>query len=249
MSEMNQIGIKQVLRAAWMAHAARLCAAGVDGDAMRQALSERVAADARARGRSGSAGTCEFAVTNLMRIWGAQDAPAASMRADALQVMHTQETAAQWALIMATYPFWAETATHVGRLLTIQTTATQVQIVQRLRERYGDRPTVVRYARYVLRAMVDWGVLRDTATSGIYEGSPRQAVNAAATALLAEGVLRANGGVQTAGTLLRHPALFPFECGDCSAADVLAANDRLQGVTLGRDALGVGVKKKTPAFM
>jgi hypothetical protein len=30
---------------------------------------------------------------------------------------------------------------------------------------------------------------------------------------------------------------------------MLAANDRLQGVTLGRDAFGVGVKKKTPAFV
>jgi len=210
-----EIGIKQVLRYRWMQAAGRMAAAGMNESAMRAALHEtllaedsvernpritaspaprRGAGDAVIRGllhsdgdapRVRSAQTRTFTVNNLVRIWGPSAEP---LRTDALVVLGetpTMASAAHWALISAAYPFWAETALQVGRLLTLQGTATQPQIVQRLRERYGDRTTVRRYAQYVIRAMVDWGVLRDAARRGMYEGGASLAVDAPAAALLA----------------------------------------------------------------
>ncbi|MCX6020038.1 MAG: hypothetical protein NTZ50_16340 [Chloroflexi bacterium] len=96
--------------------------------------------------------------------------------------------AVHWSMTAVAYPFWAETAAQIGRLLTLQEAATQVQIVQRLRERYGDRPTVGRYARYVIRAMVEWGALRDAPRRGVYARAAPLAVDARAAALLTEVV-------------------------------------------------------------
>ena len=73
-----------------------------------------------------------------------------------------------WAMISAAYPFWAGVAKHVGRLLNLQDQITKKQIIQRLKEQYGDRQTISRYARYVIRSFVAWGVLNDTHAKGVY---------------------------------------------------------------------------------
>jgi hypothetical protein len=187
--EQAEIGIKQVLRYRWMAAAARMAAAGMDEGAMRAALHETLRAEDEGGGRVRSVQTRTFAVHNLVRIWGPAAEP---LRMEALAVLGEapgMALAVHWAMIAAAYPFWAETAAQIGRLLGLQEAATQVQIVQRLRERYGDRPTVGRYARYVIRAMVDWGVLRDAPRRGMYERATVLAVDERAAVLLA-GVVR-----------------------------------------------------------
>jgi hypothetical protein len=185
--EQAEIGIKQVLCYRWMAAAARMAAAGMDEGAMRATLHETLRVEGEEGGKVRSAQTRAFAVNNLVRIWGPAAEP---LRMEALAVLGEapdMALAVHWAMTAAAYPFWAETAVQIGRLLTLQEAATQVQIVQRLRERYGDRPTVGRYARYVIRAMVDWEVLCDAPRRGVYARADPLVVNERAAALLAGG--------------------------------------------------------------
>ena len=69
---------------------------------------------------------------------------------------------------MAVYPFWSGVATQVGRLLRLQGSAAAAHVQRRVREQYGERETVSRAARRVLRSYLDWGVLQETGKKGIY---------------------------------------------------------------------------------
>ena len=71
-------------------------------------------------------------------------------------------------MVMAVYPFWSSVAVQVGRLLRLQDSAAAAHVQRRVREQYGERETVSRSARRVLRSYLDWGVLQETESKGIY---------------------------------------------------------------------------------
>ena len=69
-------------------------------------------------------------------------------------------------MALAAYPFWGAVAAQTGRLLRLQGTVAAAQVQRRIKEGYGERDTVSRAARRVLRSFIDWRVLTDTATKG-----------------------------------------------------------------------------------
>jgi hypothetical protein len=118
-----------------------------------------------------------------------------------------------WGMIMASYPFWGLVAETVGRLLRLQHTAGATQVQRRLREQLGERETVARAARRVLRSFVDWGVLTETEEKGVYGPATARSIARNDLAVwLFEATLRAAGSKTTSLKLLgQAPALFPFE--------------------------------------
>ena len=46
---------------------------------------------------------------------------------------------------------------------------TQPQMIDRLKEQYGDRQTVSRYRKYVIRSFFAWGALKDSEAKDRYE--------------------------------------------------------------------------------
>ena len=81
----------------------------------------------------------------------------------------------------------------------------------RLKEQYGDRETVARNARYTVRSMVAWGVLKD-AGKGCYEKSEALSVtDRDLTVLMLEAALHTTlEGNGELGSLLNNPAFFPL---------------------------------------
>jgi len=235
------IGIKQAIRFEWMQKVANLLLAGLDTKTIRYELHEFLA-DKKGNGSEGerSDQTRTFAVNNLMRIWVSPDPDLIPFRDASLAFLWENPSmalAVHWGMISAVYPFWFNVARQTGRLLALQDQVTQTQIINRLKGQYGDRQTVSRYARFVIRSFVAWGALKDSETKGCYEKvapviivEPNLAILMFESALLATP--EANG---TLGLLLNNPAFFPFQIPVMTGDFVSQRSDRIDVVRYGLD--------------
>jgi hypothetical protein len=211
------IGIKQAIRFEWMQKAANLLLAGLDAKTIRQELHEFLA-DRKGNGAEGerSDQTRTFVVDNLMKIWVSPDPELLSFRDAALAFLREHPLmglAVHWGMISAVYPFWFNVARQTGRLLALQDQVTHTQIINRLKEQYGDRQTISRCGQYVIRSFVAWEALKDSKAKGCYEKSvPVSVADPNLAILMFEAALHATPeGRGTLGLLLNNPAFFPFQ--------------------------------------
>ena len=240
-SRHDSLGIKQVIPYEWVRKTARFMLAGMSAKEIRQELHAALAATGKqVRPGERSAWTRTFLVNNLMSIWPSPSAELTPFRDRTLRALHEnpdQELAIHWAMISSVYPFWFNTARQTGLLLNLQAQTTQAQIVNRLKERYGDRQTVSRYARFVVRSFVDWGVLKDTAAAGCYQKAEAiSLVDHNLTSLLLHSALLATPeGRAPLNVLLVNPAFFPFHLPTISAASLIGGSSCLKLVRYGLD--------------
>jgi hypothetical protein len=243
-----QIGFSQRIRLEWLEHTAALRLTGKEGEpvihALQQLLREKLSVGGKA-----VRGNREKAITILMKIWINVPPGLELMRKDGLEILkglpQGDHIAVHWGMTMAVYPFWAAVATQVGRLLRLQGTAAAAQVQRRLREQYGERETVSRAARRILRTFVDWGVLVETDKRGVYrQGLARTIADLKLTAWLVEASLRASSnGAVPLNALVGAANLFPFHLARISANHLVAANRRLELITQGLDQELVTVKR------
>jgi hypothetical protein len=125
----------------------------------------------------------------------------------------------------------------IGRLLNLQDQVTQSQVVIRLKEKLGDRQTVSRRARYVIRSFVAWGALKDSKTKGCYERTvPMSVINSDLAIMMFESALHATPSAKkTLGLLLNSPAFFPFQLPVMTGDFVSQHSDRIDVVRYGLD--------------
>lgn len=233
------IGIKQAIRFDWMQKAANLLLAGLDAKNIREELHEFLA-DRKSNGTEGerSEQTRTFVVNNLMKIW-VSPAPEVLLFRDAslafLQKNPSMALAIHWGMISAVYPFWFNVARQAGRLLALQNQVTQPQIINRLKEQYGDRQTVSRYARFVIRSFVAWGTLKDSKAKGCYEqAAPMSILDPNLVILMFESALLASPEAKGAlGLLLNSPAFFPFQIPMMTGDFVSQHSDRIEVIRYG----------------
>ena len=235
------IGIKQAIRIEWMQKAANLLLAGLDAKTIRQELHEFLA-DRKGNGAEGerSDQTRTFVVNNLMKIWVSPNPDLIPFRDASLALLREHPSmalAVHWGMISALYPFWFNVARQTGRLLALQDQVTQSQIINRLKEQYGDRQTVSRYARFVIRSFVAWGALKDSEAKGCYEKAATLSIaNANLAILMFESALLATPEAKGAlGLLLNNPAFFPFQLPMMTGNFVSQHSDRIGVVRYGLD--------------
>lgn len=237
----KSIGIKQIIRIEWVQKASSLMLAGLDAKSIRHELHSFLA-DRKGSGSEGERGsTSRTQVVNiLMRTWVSPDAELKPFR-DAslafLQKCPSMSTPIHWGMISAAYPFWFNVARQTGRLLFLQDQITQAQVFARLKEQYGDRETVARYARATVRSFVAWGILKDSEAKGCYEKScPTDVGNNELSILLLEASLLATPeGKCAMSVAINNPALFPFQLPAISGSLVAGMNSRLSVVRYGLD--------------
>lgn len=235
------IGIKQVIFLEWMQKTANLLLAGLDVKSVRQEL-HKFLADKQISGSNGerSEQTRTFAVSNLMRTWISPEPELILFRDASLAFLKEHPSmamAVHWGMICATYPFWFNVARQAGRLLALQDKVTQNQIIYRLKEQYGDRQTISRYARYIIRSFVAWGVLKDSAAKGCYEKSASLGIADInmVILMLETALLAAPEAKGELGALLNNPAFFPFQLPIITGDTVLQRSGRIDVVRYGLD--------------
>jgi len=235
----SQIGFSQRIRLEWLEQTANLVLAGNDAQAIEASL-QTLLADKLSVGGQAVRGNRDKAISILMKIWvrSPRDLRLLNQRGLVLisQLPHDRRIALHWGMTMAVYPFWGAVAEQVGRLLKLQNTLVPRQVQRRLRERYGERETVARAARRVLRSFVDWGVLQDKSKGVYIQGDTFAIQQPELIAWLTEAYLFAQpNGAASTREILNSPSLFPFHLAPLSADTIVARSSHLELLRHGLD--------------
>ena len=210
------IGFSQRIRLDWLEYTANLALAGYSRYDIVAALRERLR-DRLSVGSDSERGNREKAITILTKVWVTVPSEFQSLRDEGLELLQRlpagDRVLVHWCMCMAVYPFFGTVADATGRLLHLQGTAAAAQVQRRVREQLGERKSVSRSARRILRALVDWGVLVETIDNGIYRGPSKRVINNMSLsiwALMAVLATRGEKPLSLSGAL-RGPHFFPFE--------------------------------------
>ena len=216
MNRRDQIGFSQRIHLDWLEYTANLVLAGNLRDEIVAALSERLR-EKLSVGNEPERGNRDKAISILTKVWVSVPTKLQALRDEGLDHLRShhpnQRMLVHWCMCMAVYPFFGTVADAVGRLLRLQGTAGAARVQRRLRERYGERETVARAARRILRAYIDWAVLQETDEKGLYCTTAKRPIVDLPLALWTiKAVLCATGDTpRQASTLLHGPHLFPFD--------------------------------------
>ena len=215
----GQIGFSQRIRLDWLEYTANLVLAGNSREEIVAALGERLKEKLSVGSRPARGNNRDKAITILTRVWVTVPGELQPLRDEGLDHLRCRgpgdRMLVHWCMCMAAYPFFGTVADAVGRLLRLQGTAGAAQVQRRLRERFGERETVARAARRILRAYIDWGVLLETGEKGIYRGCCEACRRRRATRDLGHQGHALCGGRQSAIGVGTGPraAVVPFRCG------------------------------------
>ena len=216
MKRWDQIGFSQRIRLDWLEYTANLVLAGNSREEIVAALSERLK-EKLSVGNQPERGNRDKTITILTKVWVTVPREFQSLRDEGLRHLRcgdpSERMLVHWCMCMAVYPFFGTVADAVGRLLRLQGTAGAAQVQRRLRERFGERETVARAARRILRAYIDWGVLMETDEKGLYRGNAKRAVDDTPLIVWTVKAMLFAGGdnPRSVPVLLRGPHLFPFD--------------------------------------
>ena len=244
-----EIGFSQRVRLEWLEHTAGLVLAGKPRGEIKGCLEEMLR-DQLSVGSNPKRGNRDKAVTILLRTWVAVPKSLEPLRNDGLALLQRlpseEQLTVHWGMAMAAYPFFGAVAETAGRLLRLQGSVAAPQVQRRIREQLGERETVARAARRILRSFVDWSVLRDTEVKGRYEGvAARPVRDRMLAAWLVEAALVAGGtGTGLLAGLVGSPTLFPFDLRVHTAME-LDGSPRLEFLRQGLDQEVVILRRGT----
>lgn len=249
-NKFTQIGLDRLVRLAWLEKVSSLVLAGNDSASIKSIFQSDLQGAFRST-NTDVRGSINKTITILLKIWLTVPNELASLRVDGLDLLKRlprhEHLSVHWGMAMAVYPFWYSVAMQVGRLLRLQGSAAAAHVQRRVREQYGERETVSRAARRVLRSYLDWGVLQETGAKGVYSTGTTLAVDdSRLIAWLAEASLhaRANGSAPLKD-LIDSPSLFPFRIKPVHAESLVAASSRLDLLRHGLDDNLVMLRKPT----
>jgi len=232
-SRIQQIGIDRIVRLEWLERTAQLALAGNHPGTVKQNMLEFLATSFPTSNPS-VRGSLAKTVTILMNVWLTGPKELADLRKVGLELLRKKSggdrLVIHWAMLMATYPFWGAVAGQAGRLLRLQETITAEQVQRRICEQYGERESVFRRVRYVIRSFIAWGMLQETETKGIYRrGLSLSIDDPKLIAWVIEAALHANYNGSTRLTdLLESTSLFPFRLKRKASESLLIASPRLE---------------------
>lgn len=236
----EQVGFSQRVRLEWLELAAVHAMAGSNAEeitgVIREVLREKVSV-----GRDAERGNREKVITIVRRTWFSNEDKHHDLRERGLSLLRglpkERRVIVHWGMVMAVYPFWNAVADAVGRLLRLQGSLEIAQVQRRLRERYGERETVARSARRIIRSFVDWSVLAEGEKSGTYQPSAVIDIDRVdMIAWLVEASLRCMPDKRLAlSAITTSPGLFPFKVAPISCEQLLARAPKIDVIRHGLD--------------
>jgi hypothetical protein len=236
----DQIGFSQRVRLEWLEQTANLVLAGNDKAAINEALQELLK-DKVSVGGQAERGNREKIISILLKTWVTVPGELEALRDDGLDLLkrvpRSDHLVVHWGMVSAAYPFWSGVATQTGRLLRLQGSAAAAQVQRRIKEHYGERETVARAARRVLRSFLDWGILQETGAKGIYtSGTSFSIKDPRLIAWLTEVALHVHPNLSAPlRDLLNSPNFFPLKIRMILNESLITESSRLEVFRYGLD--------------
>jgi hypothetical protein len=230
------IGFSQRIQLNWLEWTAQLAISGQAEGKIHTELHDRLKTIISVGGSDQGSNRAK-AVNIMLKTWVTVPHELLPFRDEGLQLLQqlpkAEHLPVHWGMISAAYPFFGTVADSVGRLALLQGTIAAVQVQRRVAEQYGERETVARATRRILRCFIDWGVMLDNNEKGIYQAKPSQPVTSDRLAVwLVEAAMITTGVKSTpfrGATQL--PVLFPFAL----TITHVASNGRLELLRQGLD--------------
>jgi len=235
-----QIGFSQRIQLDWLERTAQLFLLKNNKEEIEKTLKDLLS-DKLSVGGNAKRGNREKAITILMKIWVTVPKRLKDFRDDGLKLIQKlprdEHLPVHWGMSMAIYPFFGIVAESIGRLFKLQSSTAASQVQRRIKERLGERETVARAARRIIRSFVDWRVLQDTDKKGVYRVAPKMRLDdEALKSWLVEAALISNGSdTLSLNGILERPAFFPFEADQLTSREI-ESNNRLSLFRHGLDA-------------
>jgi len=213
-SERRIVGFDRKIQLAWLDATAEWVAEGLPAAQIRSRLWQLL--EGQVAG-GGSRSARDKTITVLLHIWSQVPDYLVPVRDDALALLSKDQAQPRlplhWGMCLVTYPFFRDVAASAGRLLQIQGSAGLAQINRRTAELWGQRELVARATRHAVRSVVDWRVLSESGTRGVYLPGRRLDLaqgNGIGPWLVEAVMLSTERRTLPLAALLSIPSLFPF---------------------------------------
>lgn len=214
----EKIAFKQIVRLEWMDRTLSLVLAGYSESEIREQLDQYLSTQRQSGGEGPVRNRATYGMSLiLLSCWFRKEPELDGFRKALLdqanRVAQKDWLPLHWAMLAASYPYFAWVSEHVGRLFSLQDSITSGQVYERMKQSFGDKEMVARNTRYVVRTLVSWGLLEEgKGKKGQYSmPSVYQIQDSRVTELLLEGLLLSMPEERCElNTLLRHRALYGF---------------------------------------
>ena len=155
-----------------------------------------------------------IAITILLNTWVTPKSNLIQFRDKLLNIIKdgSHEKTCHWAMISCAYPFWFNMSFIFGSLFRLQDKVKKSQVMSRTYEAFGERNTIERCSRYVIRSFVAWDIIRDIQKAGHYEKGENILINDNnVMSLLIEAALHAMAkSVIPLNNIVSNPSFFIF---------------------------------------
>lgn len=254
MSKRHQkIAFKQIVRLEWMDRTLSMVLAGLPEAEIREQLDHYLSTQRQSGGTGKSRNKATYGMSlALLSCWFRKEPELEDFRkallAQANSVEQKDWLPLHWAMLAASYPYFAWVNEQVGRLFSLQETITSGQIYERMKQAFGDKEMVARNTRYVVRTLVSWGLLaeEEIGKKGQYSKPVEHKVkNLQTTELLLEGLLLALAEERCeCNSLFRHHALYGFSMNYVSPQELARlSNTRVALSQVGLTTGMLGIEK------
>jgi hypothetical protein len=228
----TSIGIKQVIRYEWMNYTVSLLKSGFGKEEIRKELQHYLATK-KGNGETGDRAeyTMSLAVTLLMNTWISPKPELIDLRDRLLKLIDMEdfESVCHWAMVTSVYPFWFSMSYVFGSLFKLQEQIKKSQVMSRTYEILGERNTIERCSRYVIRSFISWDIIKDTEKVGYYrKGKSIDITDISLASILIESMLNAIPEQRIAlSSILNCPAFFLFKLPSITGSQIAQVNSNL----------------------
>lgn len=216
----TKIGFKQIIRLEWLNKTLNMVLAGYSEKEIRESLDTYISTQMQRGGEGAKRNRATYGMSVvLLSCWFRKEPELQGFRADLLEIAKKTDQS-QWlplhmALVCAAYPFFGVVCGQIGRIFNLQEKITSKQIYSRIADMYGEKTSVLRNTRFIIRTLVSWGLIKEVnegSKDGLYiKGKSFEVIDQRTISLLLEGVLLSLPDERSEFySLLNHDSLFYF---------------------------------------